>query len=99
MFKQGDILYGMFFSKGTLLRITYIGYSVVEKADILKGNILAHNMEGHVILSATVRDYKRRDFKKVSPNDLPLYLNWKVINPEFTKLLKEHTCLKQEPSN
>jgi hypothetical protein len=83
MFKPGDIVYGKFFTKGTLLRVTSITPSE------LKGDILAHNMEGHSVNSATVLDYVRKEFKKVSSNDLPLYFDMKVFNPEFTRMIKE----------
>jgi hypothetical protein len=90
MLKSGDLLYGKFFSKGVIFYITSITQSE------LKGNILAHNMEGHVVNTVTVKDYIRRAFKKISYNDIPLYLDFKVFNPELTKLLKEHKCLRQE---
>jgi hypothetical protein len=80
--KEGEILMGRFFSKDFIFQVSGA-----------KGIVLAHNLEGHTIntidLSTSQSWIKHKDFKKVSPNDLPLYLDMKVLNPEFTKLIKE----------
>ena len=81
--KGGDILIGKFFSQHFLFQVSGE-----------KGIILAHNLEGHIINTIDLSNpdcLKHKEFKEVSPNDLPLYLDMKVLNPEFTKLIKERS--------
>jgi hypothetical protein len=85
--KDGDIFLTKFLSKEFLFQVIPAGDG------FFKGIILAHNLEGHVIHTvANLSDQswlKHKELKEVSPNDLPLYLDMKVLNPEFLNLIKE----------
>lgn len=79
--KNGDIYFGQFLSRDFLFQVSGN-----------KGLVLAHNLEGHTVNTIDLSkpdSLRHKNLKEISPNDLPLYLDMKVLNPEFLKLIKE----------
>lgn len=85
--KNGDIYFGQFLSRDFLFQVSGN-----------KGIVLAHNLEGHIVHAIANLDkfgeLKHKELKKVSPDDLPLYLDMKVLNPEFLNLIKDHNLTR-----
>lgn len=79
--KDGDIFLTKFLSKEFLFQVSGE-----------KGLVLAHNLEGHTVNTIDLSkpdSLRHKNLKEISLNDLPLYLDMKVLNPEFLKLIKE----------